>query len=508
MVALSRSPTTGTTAAWVTHLLSARGVLAAWIVYGVLNSLVRIGFGRSLSLDDARASELVQALSLGYQSRNPPLYEWLLWFSERIFGAGIKSHLAVRFSLVAALGLATFYAARRVIGDDRWAAIASLSMLATYAIGWRFHDWATQTILLSIACVVTLDAALLYLERPSWRNAALLGVAAGFGVMAKFSYPLFLAGLLLALASMPETRRKLVDRRLLLVPVVAAVLVVPYAGWLLTVGGSVITAVSDSVGMSGRPYAVRALLALAYMLWSLPAFALQWVVLIAAVTVPFVRWRATVTPPGLGERVALRTMLFAALLATIGAVLVGASNIGERYMYPILTIVPIYLFARVARYGMDRTWVPRFAVVLLAALFVVPALRAVTMSVPLLSRGGQLGTLLPFEALTAALAQHGIVNGTVVTPDIKVGGNLRSFNPNLRTVSQESYRLNPPPRRASDDRSCVLVWAGNDARGPALAGTLPRERLDVQLAPSWFRQPVTAVWWLARLDPKSKLCGW
>lgn len=507
MVAISRSPTTGTTAAWVTHLLSARGVLAAWIAYGILNSLVRIGFGRTLSLDDARASELVQTLSPGYQSRNPPLYEWLLWLAERIFGAGIESHLAVRFALVAALGLATFYAARRVIGDDRWAAIASLSMLATYAVGWRFHDWATQTILLSIACVVTLDAALLYLERPSWRNAALLGVVAGFGVMAKFSYPLFLAGLLLALASMPETRRKLVDRRLLLVPVIAVVLVAPYASWLLTVGGSVITAVSESVGVSGRPYAVRALLALAYMLWSLPAFALQWVVLIGAVTIPFVRWRATVAPPGLGERIALRTMVFAALLATIGAVLIGASTIGERYMYPILTIVPIYLFARVARYGMDRTWIPRFAVVLLAALFVVPALRAVTMSVPLLSRGGQLGTLLPFEALTAALTQRGIVDGTVVTPDIKVGGNLRSFNPNLRIVSQESYRLNPPPRRASDDRSCVLVWAGNDGRGPALAGTLPRERLDVQSAPSWFRQPVTALWWLARLDPKSKLCG-
>ena len=42
---------------------------------------------------------------------------------------------------------------------------------------------------------------------------------------------------------------------------------------------------------------------------------------------------------GLGRTGSLRTMLFAALLATIGAVLIGASNIGERYMYPILTIV-------------------------------------------------------------------------------------------------------------------------------------------------------------------------
>jgi hypothetical protein len=234
---------------------------------------------------------------------------------------------------------------------------------------------------------------------------------------------------------------------------------------------------------------------------------LQWVLLIAAVTVPFVRWRSTVALPDLGERVALRTIIFAALLAMIGAVLFGASTIGERHMYPILTIVPIYLFSRVSRYGMDRAWIPRFGAVLLAALFLVPALRAVTMSVPFLSRGGQLGTLQPFESLTAALAQRGIVDGTVVTFDVKLGGNLRSFNPNLRIVSQDSYRLVPAPRRASDARSCVLVWSGNDARGPALTGTLPRQRLDVQSTPSWIRQPVTAVWWLARLDPQSKLCG-
>jgi hypothetical protein len=500
-------PRARTAGAWDAYLLSANGVLAAWVAYGVLNSLIRIGFGRTLSLDDARASELVQTLSSGYQLRNPPLYEWLLWGSERIFGAGVESHLVLRFSLVAALGLATCGAARRVIGDQRWAAIASLSMLATYAVGWRFHDWATQTILLSIACVVTFDAALFHLERPSWRSAALLGAAAGFGLMAKFSYPLFLAGLLLALASMPETRRKLADRRLLLVPVLAAVFVVPYAIWLLSVDANGVTVVSESVGASGHPSLPRALIALGSMLWSLPAVALQWVVLVAAVTVPFSRWRVTIASPGVGEQVALRAMILAALLATAGAVLIGASDIGERHMYPILAIAPIYLFARAARYGMDRTWIPRFAAVVLAALFIVPALRVATMSVPLLSRGGQFGTLLPFEPLTAALAQRGIVDGTVVTPDIKVGGNLRSFNPNLRIVSQESYRLVPVPRRVSDDRSCVLVWSANDARGLALAGTLRRERLDVQSAPSWIRGPVAAVWWVARLDPRSKLCG-
>jgi hypothetical protein len=202
-------------------------------------------------------------------------------------------------------------------------------------------------------------------------------------------------------------------------------------------------------------------------------------------------------------------MIFAALVAMSGAVAIGAWNIGDRHMYPILAILPIYLFARVARYGMNREWLARFAVACLVALVLFPAIRSAMMSVPAFSRGGQFGTLQPFEALAADLAQRGIVDGTLVTPDIKIGGNLRAFNSELRIVSPDSHRAFPAPRRAADDRSCVLVWAEHDDRGPDLSDGLPRERIEVRSAPSAIRQSVTGTWWLVRLDPQSQQCrGW
>jgi hypothetical protein len=239
-------------------------------------------------------------------------------------------------------------------------------------------------------------------------------------------------------------------------------------------------------------------------------FFLQWVVPIAILTWTIGKWHAAdAVPPGIGERLVGRTMVFAALLATLGAVSIGASHLGERYMYPILTITPLYLYARVARGDRDGLWIRRFAVGAVVVFVGLIGLRVAVLSVPLLNKNGQYGTLLPFESLAAALQERGIADGTVVTAEILTAGNLRSFIANLRVVSPESYRLVPVPRRASDENSCVLVWNDRSALNADLAGALgdrARERLENRSAPSLSRTPSRAVWWLARLDPQSLVC--
>ena len=82
-------------------------------------------------------------------------------------------------------------------------------------------------------------------------------------------------------------------------------------------------------------------------------------------------------PPGMAERLALRTMMIAAMLAAIGVAAIGATNVAERYMHAILIVAPVYLFARVARLAPQRQWQPirRFAVFMLSAAVVILAVR-------------------------------------------------------------------------------------------------------------------------------------
>jgi hypothetical protein len=495
---------------WASITLTGCGVVGFWILYGAIHASYRLSVSRTLALDDARASELVQSLELGYQARQPPLYEWLLWCSQQVFGTGLPSHIVLRYSLIAALGYAAFIATRTAVRDERWAAVASLSLVASYPVGWTFHDWGTQTILLCIACFLTLAAAIRYLENPGLRTSVWLGLAIGFGLLAKFSYPLFLGGLLLSALSLPDARRRLADLRLLLTLAIAVAMILPFLAWLIAVHASIAGAVAEAMVQHGLPHFVRALVGLGRLLLSMPLFLLPWIALVALLAPGAFRRRyASATAAALPEELTGRAMAFAALLSMIGILLIGATNIGERYMHAILIATPVYVFARVERLAPGEERIRRFAVFAVVAAFIGLGMRVLVYTDTGLTRRAERRAMIPYESLTRSLAERGLADGTAISPGIRDAGNLRAFLPSLRVMSPESYRLVRPPRRPADDRSCILIWELDLEDGARLLAPiegLPRERFEAASPPSIFGAPRRSVWEMVRLDPASPVC--
>ncbi|MGH6769147.1 MAG: ArnT family glycosyltransferase [Xanthobacteraceae bacterium] len=495
---------------WTSSLLSGRGIAGFWILYGAIHAAYRLHLSPTLALDDARASELVQSLELGYQARQPPLYEWLLWGSQQLFGSGLLSHILLRYALIALLGYSVFAATRLAVRDERWAAVASLSLVASYPVGWLFHEAMTQSILLSIACFVTLAAGIRYLQEPSWRTSARLGVAIGFGLLTKFSYPVLLGGLLLAVLSLRETRARLANRYLLLAAAIATAMILPFVAWLFAVRGSVAGAVAFAMIQTMQPHWLRALIGLGKLLGSLPLFLLPWIIFIALL-VPGAFRRAGATAPaaGLPERIAGRTLIFAVLLAMAGIAAIGATNIAERYMHAILIVAPVYVFARVARLAPGEDRIRRFAVFFVGAAIVVLGVRFLVYVDTGVTQRADRHVLINYEALARALAERGLASGTAVAVTIRDAGNVRAFLPDLRVVSPDSFRLVRPARRPVDDQSCILIWEAGwepGARQIAPIDTLPQERFEAQSAPSILGRPRRDVWVVARLDPASPAC--
>jgi 4-amino-4-deoxy-L-arabinose transferase-like glycosyltransferase len=374
-----------------------------------------------------------------------------------------------------------------------------------------FYVGLSHSCLLSIACVLTLAAAIRYLETPSWRSSAWLGAAIGCGLLTKFSYPLFLGGLLLAMLSMPETRRALAKLRLLLAVVIALAIVLPYLLWLIAVQGNIAAATAVAMVHSEDSYLVRAAVGLGRLALSLPLFLLPWIVFIALLApVAFRRRHGPAPAAEMPERLAGRAMAFAALLAALGIVAVGTTNIAERYMHAILIIAPVYVFARIARLAPEeRPMTRRFAVFFVGAAVIVLGFRVVTHADTPLTRRADRQVLLPYEQLANALAERKLAQGTVFAPDIRDAGNLRAFLPDLRVSSPGSFRLLRPPRRPADEASCILIWrAGLEdmAREWASIDGLHKERLEVQSPPSLLGKPKHGVWFLVRLSPASPLC--
>jgi len=493
---------------WIDRLLSTRGAVGFWLLFAAVHVSLRLFASESLSLDDARASEVVQNFALGYQVRQPPLYEWLLWGLQQLFGVGAASLFLLRYLLIAAIGLATFAAARALTSEQRWSAAASLSLALSYPVAWNFHELGTQTLLLSVACIVSLHAAVLFIRRPSAASAVALGLAVGLGLMSKFSYPLLLGGLLLAAASLPDARRRLADRRLLLAAAVAFACTAPYLVWLFQVRGDIVAMANAHLVRSAEPHALRALIGLARLGWSLPAFLMPWLAIVALLAWPAFRPGGGGAPPGTGERIALRAMLFAALLAALGIVALGATNIGERYMHAILMIAPVYVFARIARVAPEARRLRRIAAISLACTALLLAVRVASFFENDVTRRTVRGFAIPYDGLAAELVERGVTEGTLIAPSVREAGNMRVYIPALRVMAGDTFRVERPPRRAGDARSCVLLWRGGEidwvrARAPEAAGSA--ERIEVVTSSMWGVR--RGAWFFAKLDPRAPACS-
>jgi len=102
----------------VSALLTPRGLVAFWFFFAAAFVVMLWLVSPGRTLQDALTAELLQRhLAGGYQLRNPPLYEWLLWAVQRLTGPGPLSYLVLRYGLIAAAGVLFYAAARRVFSS-------------------------------------------------------------------------------------------------------------------------------------------------------------------------------------------------------------------------------------------------------------------------------------------------------------------------------------------------------------------------------------------------------
>jgi len=112
------------------QMLTTRGVAAFWLLWSLAFVLMLWAVSPGRTLQDALAAELLQGhLAGGYQLRNPPLYEWLLWGVQQVVGPGPLSYLILRYALIATTGILLTLAVQRTVGSARVAAAFSLSLV-------------------------------------------------------------------------------------------------------------------------------------------------------------------------------------------------------------------------------------------------------------------------------------------------------------------------------------------------------------------------------------------
>jgi 4-amino-4-deoxy-L-arabinose transferase-like glycosyltransferase len=446
-------------------LLTTRGIVAFWAVSGVAFVLMLWLVSPGRTLQDALAAELLQGhLAGGYELRNPPLYEWLLWTVQQILGPGPLSYLVLRYSLIAAIGILFYVALRRAIADRHLAAAFSLSLVLFFWFGWESHHSVSHSLALLAAALALWIASLAYAERRTARRALGLGLVIGIGLMAKWSFLLVVLSLGLGLAVVPATRRIYTDPRILLVPFGACLPMLPFALWLAHFDFGLVSARSVPQGQ-GVPLE-RALQGGLAFIAGIPLVFLPWILIVLAFAMRFPRQPS---PPALSEAVAIRLALLTAALVLglmalifIGVTLFGVAPFGITH-FAIHYLFPFCLFAALGLAGLvaARVNAERFASALaLTSLIAACAIFIVKLaSFFIVPPDSEATNLIPYAQLAEALTQRGLGSAQFVTLSPREAGNLTISMPRARALSL-SARIEPPPPDTVKDRPCVLLWGG------------------------------------------------
>jgi hypothetical protein len=443
-----------------------RGVVTFWLLWCLAFVLMLWTVSPGRTLQDALSSELLQGhLAGGYQLRNPPLYEWLLWGVQQTIGPGPLSYLILRYSLVGFTGILFYLALLRTIASTRVVAAFSLSLMLFYWFGWEVHHSVSHTLPLLAASLALFVVGLAYAEQPTAGAAFLLGVIIGIGLMAKWSFLLVGISLGVAFAVTRETRAIYHQPRTLLVLMGATLPILPFALWIWHLDpGLIASRIFPSE--SGLSLNQKLDGAIAFVT-SIPLVFLPWIAFVI-----FFAWRFPEMPSGslaLSQAVAVRlasltALIFLALMAVLlmattasDSSLFGVTGFAIHYLFPFCLFASLALSGLVALRVNEQRFAPRLGYASLTIAIIIFLLKLGSFYVLPQRSGG--GNLLPYAQLAEQLTRRGLGNAQFVTLSPRDAGNLAIYLPNARALSL-SARIEPPPPDPISNRPCVLVWGG------------------------------------------------
>jgi lipopolysaccharide core galacturonosyltransferase RgtB len=432
------------------------GFGALLAAYAVVHVALRVWLSPTLTIDDSREAMLAQTLAWGYQARQPPLYNWLVWAAFRSVGAGVLGLTLVKYAVLAVAYAFVYASGRRILGEGRLPALAALSLLLMVPITWVVHEALTHSVAV-LAAAAAAFYTLLRVEASGSRSAYVaFGAALAAGLLSKFSFALFAGALLVGALGVDRFRARLLHRRMLLAVATAALVVLPFAVWFYRHDFALMRIYAEEVDPGEpEPWLRGVASALYYMVRvSLYYLTPAWLILLALFPGAWRPAGSDAAPPSPGERLLARFFLAELGILLAGTLFAGLTYLKFRWLMPALFLFPLYIFCRVARRPIDGARLRGYGRVLLAAEAIV-----LLAFVGNIARGDALGKAshlnAPYDTLAARLAAAGFTHGTLAGGEGPVAGNLRLWFPRARVVRIANPDYLPP---GDGGGQCLIVW--------------------------------------------------
>jgi 4-amino-4-deoxy-L-arabinose transferase-like glycosyltransferase len=454
------------------------GVLLLVAAYALVHIAARLGASGNLGEDDPLDNLLIQTLEWGYSPTQPPLYDWLLWGLQQVLGAGVHAFLMLKYAMLVALAGFLFLIARRLTNSPFWALLAVDAMALTYQIFWRFHEGFTHRVGAMTLALATVWALLRLLDRSRGRDYALFGLLAGLGLLTEPSFGLLLLALLAAALLQPAARLTVLAPGMLLALLLALVAIAPYGLWLLAEPGRLAAFQAELLPWPQTRSLGAGLAALGTALTT-PVLVLSPYIFILPAVFPGVMrvlWRQTPVSPLAHavpdfRQLLLHVLLIQFALLAVGGLLQQRTHYAVHSLLPMFVVAIAWLTAKVQEAAPSprriRVFVAFSLIITVVALLGRVANMYVLEPVCKTCRWGT-----PYVELAREMRAAGFDRGTILTPEVELGGNLRRLFPEDRIVVPAVGYL-PPETARSRAGQVAIVWNARQDRQAVLAQLRP-----------------------------------
>jgi hypothetical protein len=457
------------------------GIVVIVALYTLAHMTLRLLASGNLGEDDPLSTLMVQTLSAGYSLDYGPAYEWALWGLQQFIGTGMASFLLLKYALLIAMAGLLFLITRRLTGSTLWALIAVESMASVYQIFWRFHEGFTNRVGTMVLAVASFWALMRLIDRGGQRDYLLFAALVGLGLLNEHSYAVFLCALLAAATIQPAIRQRLLTKQMLIALPLTALIISPYANWLLAepqrLSGFIAAALPKTSSHSAHAMFAGLRDALTF-----PLLVLSPYLLVVLATFPKM-WRLFRQMPLRPARTAapdLRMLLLHLFLIELACLILFDALLFPRFGYPVHSLLPLFVLGIVWLTDKASATAPSLkrirVFMLILAAFTVAAfvVRSGNLIVyePFCSRC-RWG--VPYPDLAEQLRLRGFRQGTIVTNELHIGGNLRRFFPDSRFILPgKAVYAAPMPAGAGGQTAILWLAEDNDKPiPPALQSYVP-----------------------------------
>jgi hypothetical protein len=454
-------------------------VLGGFAAYFLVSVLIRVLISGTAEMDETEQLIHTQTLQLGYGAQLP-LYTWLQFLSFKLFGINIFALTILKHTLLYSTFVCVYKIARQTLRDSMGAALATFSLFLVPQIVWESYRTLTNTVLVTLLAAATLLVILRLYENPTKGNYALLGTAAGLGMLSKYNFAIFLAALIFAALTTPVFKERLLCARAFLSLGIMALIAVPPYIWILTNLDRATSSAKKLKALGGTS-------PLTDMAWGFVSLLGAWVgyfwpaLLAYGLFVCFFKPVRKTDPDAVIHQLLKRTLIITFVLCSFMVVLFRVTYFKERWMQPLLFFLPVFFM----HYLASRLNKKRFKALIGATL--LPAALAMLLfpgSVLLASKADRVTRLSPpYRAMAARIEDEGFSKGIIITNDHRIGGNFRLH---FRQSPVLVTRMLKSPFDADDP--ALIVWnADRNDLPPEELSDLAQQLLKVPLDKSMIR---------------------